>query len=40
MLFAPLGALAFSTIRAEAAGKMTLSIHQNTSNAAGYRKSL
>src|SRR3954451_6260897 len=40
MLLAPLGTLAVSAMRAEAAGKMTLSIHQNTSAAAGYRRSL
>src|SRR5258706_6004053 len=41
MLVAPLGTLAVSGVRAAAAtGKMTLSIHQNTSAAAGYRKSL
>src|SRR5438105_11544322 len=38
VLFAP---LALSVARAgAAAGKMTLSIHQNTSASAGYRKSL
>jgi sugar phosphate isomerase/epimerase len=41
MLLAPLGTLAASSIRATAAsGKMTLALHQNTSAAAGYRKSL
>src|SRR5882672_947370 len=40
MLLAPLGTLAVSATRAAATGKMTLSIHQNTSAAAGYRKSL
>src|SRR5438270_9926500 len=41
MLFAPLGALAVPAIRATAAsGRMTLALHQNTSAAAGYRKSL
>jgi sugar phosphate isomerase/epimerase len=41
VLLAPLGALAVQVSRASAAaGKMTLSIHQNTSAGAGYRKSL
>jgi sugar phosphate isomerase/epimerase len=41
LLLAPLGTLAASGVRAFAAsGKMTLSLHQNTSAAAGYRKSL
>ena len=41
VLLAPLGALAVPAINAAAAaGKMTLSIHQNTSAGAGYRKSL
>ena len=41
MLLAPLGTLAVSAARAAAAsGKMTLSLHQNTSAAAGYRTSL
>ena len=41
MLLAPLGTLAASAIRVSAAsGKMTLALHQNTSAAAGYRKSL
>ena len=44
MLLAPLGTLAMSAMRASAqarkSGKMTLAIHQNTSNGAGYRKSL
>src|ERR1043166_8085218 len=41
VIFAPAAALAFSAVRAAgAAGKMTLAIHQNTSAAAGYRKSL
>jgi sugar phosphate isomerase/epimerase len=41
VLLAPLGALAVPAARAAAAnGKMTLCIHQNTSAAAGYRKSL
>src|SRR5215467_13761841 len=41
VLLAPLGALAVPAISATAAtGKMTLSIHQNTSAGAGYRKSL
>ena len=41
LLLAPLGTLAAPVVRAFAApGKMTLSLHQNTSAAAGYRKSL
>ncbi|HUK36763.1 MAG TPA: sugar phosphate isomerase/epimerase [Vicinamibacterales bacterium] len=41
MLLAPLGTLAAPAVRAgAAAAKMTLAIHQNTSAAAGYRKSL
>jgi len=41
VLFAPLGALAVPAVRASGAtGKMTLSIHQNTSAGAGYRRSL
>lgn len=41
VLLAPLGALAVPAVGASAAsGKMTLSIHQNTSAGAGYRKSL
>ena len=41
MLLAPLGALAVPSARAAAAaGRMTLSIHQNTSAGAGYRQSL
>ncbi len=41
VLLAPLGALTASGIRGMAASrKMTLSIHQNTSAAAGYRRSL
>ena len=44
MLLAPLGTLAVSALRgvpvSGASGKMTLAIHQNTSAAAGYRKSL
>ncbi len=40
MLLAPLGTLAVSGVGAAASGKMTLAIHQNTSAAAGYRKSL
>src|SRR5438105_164736 len=41
MLLAPLGTLAAPVARAIAASaKMTLAIHQNTSAAAGYRKSL
>src|SRR5690349_23390135 len=40
-LLGPLGLFAASGVRAvAAAGKMTLAIHQNTSAAAGYRKSL
>ena len=40
-LLGPLGLFAVSGVRAvAAAGKMTLAIHQNTSAAAGYRKSL
>ncbi len=41
MLLAPLGTLAVSGVHAVAASeKMTLALHQNTSAAAGYRKSL
>ena len=41
MLLAPLGTLAISSLRAAgASGRMTLALHQNTSAAAGYRKSL
>jgi 2-keto-myo-inositol isomerase len=41
MLLAPLGALAVPAVRTTAAGgRMTLSIHQNTSAGAGYRQSL
>jgi 2-keto-myo-inositol isomerase len=41
VLLAPLGTLAVPAARAAAApGRMTLAIHQNTSAAAGYRKSL
>jgi sugar phosphate isomerase/epimerase len=40
VLLAPLGALAVPAERAATAGKMTLCIHQNTSAAAGYRRSL
>src|ERR1700685_4638843 len=41
MLTAPLALSATSAILAAAAtGKMTLAVHQNTSNGAGYRKSL
>jgi 2-keto-myo-inositol isomerase len=41
VLLAPIGALAVPAVRASAAtGKMTLSIHQNTSAGAGYRRSL
>jgi sugar phosphate isomerase/epimerase len=40
VLLAPLGALAVPAGASAASGKMTLSIHQNTSAGAGYRKSL
>src|SRR5438552_19214473 len=41
LLLAPLGTLAMSSVRAAgASGRMTLALHQNTSAAAGYRKSL
>ena len=38
LLMAPLAVMAARTV--SAAGKMTLAIHQNTSSAAGYRRSL
>src|SRR5207253_7936892 len=38
VLLAPVAAMAATAV--SAAGKMTLAIHQNTSNAAGYRGSL
>jgi sugar phosphate isomerase/epimerase len=40
MLVAPVALAATAAIPAPPTGKMTLAIHQNTSNGAGYRKSL
>src|ERR1700722_17120195 len=40
MLVAPAALAATAAIPAPPAGKMTLAIHQNTLNGAGYRKSL
>jgi len=40
MLLTPVALAATSAVAAAAGGKMTLAMHQNTSNGAGYRKSL
>ncbi len=40
ILLAPVALAATSAVSAASGGKMTLAIHQNTSNGAGYRKSL
>ena len=40
MLLTPVALAATSAVAAAATGKMTLAMHQNTSNGAGYRKSL
>ena len=40
MIIAPVALAASAAIPPAAAGKMTLALHQNTSNGAGYRKSL
>jgi sugar phosphate isomerase/epimerase len=40
MLLTPVALAATSAVSAATSGKMTLAIHQNTSNGAGYRKSL
>jgi 2-keto-myo-inositol isomerase len=40
MLLTPVALAATSAVSAASGGKMTLAIHQNTSNGAGYRKSL